>query len=274
MAQTNRLVLIYFCGPSCAYCRRMEAEVLSQPGVAAAINADYVPVKITADDFPTTARRYNVTHLPTTVITLPQGQWVDSKEGYVAAEEYVGRLGKVAFDVKRRREAVLAEMQSGPTPPVVNQPVVNQPVVNQPMANQPMANQPMANQPTWNPPTTSQPPAGQQAFGPPVVTTAPPSSAVPAAVSPPYGGSPYPIISPPMVTQQSPSMGTQQPPPSIQPQSPPIPPQYQQQVAVAPPQNNVASHVLPAIRRLALRAAVRSRWLTNSSGWPAIAVWA
>ena len=93
-AQTNRLVLIYFSGPSCVYCRRMEAEVLSQPGVAAAINADYVPVKIIADYFPTTARRYNITHLPTTVITSPQGQWVDSKEGFVAANEYVGSSGQ------------------------------------------------------------------------------------------------------------------------------------------------------------------------------------
>ena len=92
-AQTNRLVLIYFCGPSCVYCRRMEAEVLSQPAVAAAINADYVAVKIVADYFPTTAKRYSITHLPTTVITTPQGQWLDSKEGYVAADEYVARPG-------------------------------------------------------------------------------------------------------------------------------------------------------------------------------------
>ncbi len=116
-AQTNRLVLIYFSGPSCVYCRRMEAEVLGQPAVAAAINADYVPVKVVADYFPTTARRYNVTHLPTTVITSPQGQSIDSKEGYVAANEYVARLGQVAAEVKRRKEAVAVQMPNGPARP-------------------------------------------------------------------------------------------------------------------------------------------------------------
>ena len=246
-AQTNRLVLIYFCGPSCAYCRRMEAEVLSQPGVAAAINADYVPVKVTADYFPTTARRYNITHLPTTVITLPQGQWVDSKEGFAAADEYVARLGKVALNVKRRREAVLAQMQTGPTPSATNQP--------------------MANQPTWNPPITNQPPpAGQQPFGPPVVTNAPPSSAVPAGISPPYGNSPYPIVSPPTTAQQS-------PPPLIQQQPPPIPPQYQAQVAVAPPQNSMAPHTPPGNPPLGLEGCCpvslveKQQWVAGDRRW-------
>ena len=117
--QTNRLVLIYFSGPSCGYCRRMEAEVLSQPSVAAAINADYVAVKIVADYFPATAQRYGITHLPTTVIALPQGQWLDSKEGYVPADEYVARLGQVALDGETPGEAVVAQMPLAPTPPLI-----------------------------------------------------------------------------------------------------------------------------------------------------------
>ncbi len=197
----------------------MEAEVLSQPGVAAAINGDYVAVKVIADYFPTTARRYSITHLPTTVITTPQGQWIDSKEGYVAANEYVARLGQVAADVKHRREAAVAQIPNGPMPPVVNQPATNQPMVGQPMVNQPMAGQ--------------APPVGQPAFGPAVAANVPPSGAMSAGVSPPYGGSPNPIASPPAMTQQF-------PPPVNQQQPPAFPPQNQQQVAVAPPQNNMA----------------------------------
>jgi len=221
--QTNRLVLIYFSGRSCGYCRRMEAEVLNQPSVAAAINADYVAVKIVADDFPATARRYHITHLPTTVIVLPQGQPLDGKEGFAPANEYAARLGQVAFDMKRRREAVNAQMLAGATPPATNQPVMSQPMVNQPIGNQPMVNQPMPVQP---------PSSGQPPFGPPVAATIPPGAAVPSGVSPPYGGSPRPIASPPTVTMGQPQVAQQQ--------MPVIPPQYQERVAVAPPQNNVA----------------------------------
>jgi len=197
--QTNRLVLIYFCGPSCVYCKRMEAEVLSQPSVAAAINADYVAVKIVADQFPATARRYAITHLPTTVIASPQGPTLDRREGFVPASEYAARLGQVAFDMKRRREAVYAQMPAGGPPPAMNQPAMNQPVGVQ------------------------TPPAGQPPFGPAVTATAPSGAAVPSGISPPYGGSPRPIASPPTVVQQS--------PPPLVAQQPIGPPQNN----VAPP---------------------------------------
>jgi YHS domain-containing protein len=237
-AQTNRLVLVYFSGPSCAYCRRMEAEVLSQPGVAAAINADYVPVKVIADHFPTTAKRYNITHLPTTVITLPQGQWLDTKEGFVRADEYMARLGQVALDIKRRRQAaaVAAQIPNGVAAPAVNLPAVNQaqPAAAQPMANPAIANQPVANQPTANQPFAGrQLPAGQSPNGPAVVLNVPPGPAVPAGVSPPYGGVPNPIGPPPAMNQPSPQ-------PMVPQQPTFVPPRNQQQVAVAPPQNNIA----------------------------------
>ena len=261
-AQSNRLVLIYFSGPSCAYCRKMEAEVLSQPAVAAAINGDYVAVQVTADYFPTTAKRYNITHLPTTVITTPQGQWIDSKEGYVATNEYVARLGQVAADVKHRREAALAQIPNGPTPPVVNQPLPNQPVANQPVVAQPMATQPVANQPAVNQPIVGQSPP----VGPAVAANVPPGGAMPAGVSPPYGAPPRPIASPPAMTQQFPPPVNQQPPPAF-------PPQNQQQVAVAPPQNNVAPPAAPANPPIGLDGCCpvslveKQKWVAGDRRW-------
>ena len=54
--QTNRLVLIHFCAPWCNVCKRMETDVLGQPSVTAELRADYVAVKINADQFPATAQ--------------------------------------------------------------------------------------------------------------------------------------------------------------------------------------------------------------------------
>src|SRR3989304_1097186 len=59
-AQTNRLVLIHFWAPWCNACKKMDAEVFNQPGVGAALQASYVPVRINADQMPDTAKQYEI----------------------------------------------------------------------------------------------------------------------------------------------------------------------------------------------------------------------
>jgi thioredoxin-related protein/YHS domain-containing protein len=253
--QTNRLVLIYFSGRSCVYCRRLESEVLNQPSVAAAINADYVAVKIVADDLPATARRYGITNLPTTVIVSPQGQVLDGKQGFVTSRDYVTRIGQVAAEMKRRREAIVAQIPSGGIPPAASQPIVNQPVMNQPAvaqtlpSNQPpigmpgatmapaMVNQPPANQPGIYQPMTAQTlPPGQPSFGAPGTTTAPAGIVGPAGSSPQdYVQSQRPIPGPPVVPQTAPQVDVF--PPRQVAMQPPVDQPLNQ------PQNNV---VMPA----------------------------
>jgi protein disulfide-isomerase len=141
--QTGRPVLIYFCGSSCVYCRRMENEVLNQPAVIAEVNADYVPVNINADRFPTTARQYRIANLPTTIIVSPQGQVLDFKEGYVAVNEYAARLNQVAANARRTQETMVAQIPAGAVPPS-SQPAMNPQIVNPQMVNPQMANPPAA----------------------------------------------------------------------------------------------------------------------------------
>ena len=105
----------------------MEAEVYSQPSVAAGIALNYVPVKINADYFPATAKQYGVTALPTTVVTSPQGQLLDTIVGRAETADYVARLNQIAAAAKPHSAPVYAQVPASapatPPPAAVNPPV-------------------------------------------------------------------------------------------------------------------------------------------------------
>jgi len=115
-AQTNRLVLIHFWAEWCTNCRQMEQEVLSRPEVAAAVEANYVPVKINSDHFPTTRQQYGVTALPADIIITPQGQLVERLQGLPAPAQYVARLNQLAAELPGRGQESPARL-AGYLPP-------------------------------------------------------------------------------------------------------------------------------------------------------------
>jgi thiol-disulfide isomerase/thioredoxin/YHS domain-containing protein len=223
--RTNRLVLIHFSAPWCGVCKRMEAEVLVQPSVTAELSADYVAVKINADQFPALAERYGVTALPTTVIVSPDGQMLENMRGWVDADPYVARLSRVAGEARQRR-AETAQLASRPAAPPVSpaQPAAR-PEVTGPAT--PAASLP----PAYGRPVT---PIGT----PPPTMTAP----APAATAPAYGASAAPTVPavpagpPPASRYESPTA------PSSQPSGPRLPSNPPQNVA---PQNNLPSNNLP-----------------------------
>ncbi|HEX4415103.1 MAG TPA: thioredoxin family protein [Lacipirellulaceae bacterium] len=74
--ESKRLVLIHFWTPSCVPCKALEQNVFSQPGVATALENQFVPVKLNADENPATAQSFGITRVPTDVIITPDGQVV------------------------------------------------------------------------------------------------------------------------------------------------------------------------------------------------------
>ncbi len=125
-AQTNRLVLVHFWADWCHACKRLEREVLSQPPVAAAIEASFVPVKVNADHFPATCKQMGVTAFPTDVILAPDGRVIERIKGAAAASTYVGRLNQVVARMQQppagmaagvgRPSAPVAGAPNGPRP--------------------------------------------------------------------------------------------------------------------------------------------------------------
>lgn len=157
-AQTGRLVLVHFWSPSCGPCMNMERNVFSQPQVAEALEANYVPVKINADHFPHTCKQYGVTALPTDLILTADGQPVRRFQGEAPPNVYVGRLNEVAAAVRRR-----------PMPAYVQQPAAggrqdarattslpNPPRYEEPNWARPRNDRDIANRPQQQPPQLAQ----------------------------------------------------------------------------------------------------------------------
>src|SRR3954466_11899863 len=59
--ESNRLVLLHFWTPSCGPCMALNQNVFNQPGVANAIETQFVPVKLNADENSATATLYGIT---------------------------------------------------------------------------------------------------------------------------------------------------------------------------------------------------------------------
>jgi thiol-disulfide isomerase/thioredoxin/YHS domain-containing protein len=117
-AQSGRLVYAHFWAPWCGPCRRMEAEVFQQSAVADQVSANYVPVKIDADQYPELARRYGIVGLPTEVILTPQGQLIHAfnwRGQRINAATFVERLNQVAAIYRQQIGVQIAKTQ-GPGP--------------------------------------------------------------------------------------------------------------------------------------------------------------
>jgi len=95
-AQSNRLVLIHFWAPWCKPCLNMEKTVFSQPETGQALDANFVLVKLNADDSPSTAKMYQVSSLPTDVIVTPTGRLVAAIQSPPTAALYVAQMNRAA----------------------------------------------------------------------------------------------------------------------------------------------------------------------------------
>ncbi len=120
-AQTNRLVLVHFWAPSCKPCLELEKNVFSQPQVQQFIDARFVPIKINADDAPTTTKRYGISRLPTDLILTPGAQIVGRLGCPPAADAYMQQLLVAVSNPSNGPSGSMAT-PSGPGTPSLQQP--------------------------------------------------------------------------------------------------------------------------------------------------------
>ena len=95
-AQSNRLVLLHFTTRTCGPCKALDQSVFNQPQVGAAIEQDFVPVRIDADVAKALVGRYQIERVPTEVIVTPDGAPVASPPIPNAPQPYVDQLKNLA----------------------------------------------------------------------------------------------------------------------------------------------------------------------------------
>jgi protein disulfide-isomerase len=94
--QTGRLVLVHFWSPTCPPCMKLESAVFNQPTVANALQVQFVPVKINANEHPETAQSFGITHLPTDVVITADGQFVGRTISPPTAVAYLAETTQLA----------------------------------------------------------------------------------------------------------------------------------------------------------------------------------
>lgn len=91
--KTHRPLLLSFHMPGCSWCAKMDAETFTDPAVVD-LSRSFVCVIVDTDTDLPTAKRYDVTSFPTTILADPQGHILDAATGYVPASELLPTLRK------------------------------------------------------------------------------------------------------------------------------------------------------------------------------------
>src|SRR5262249_11003425 len=91
-AQSNRLILVHFWSKSCPACVRLERDVFSQAQVQQEIQTNFVPVKLNADEWPTTVKFYGIDRLPSDLLITPSGKIVGRMTSPQKPDDYLREL--------------------------------------------------------------------------------------------------------------------------------------------------------------------------------------
>ncbi len=101
----GKLVLVHFGTESCSWCKKMDADTFSSPEVGTACAKGYVAVALDADREKDLTKKYGIERVPTAVVLLPEGDLVETLDGYAPAGEFSEWLTHVGKDFSRYRQA-------------------------------------------------------------------------------------------------------------------------------------------------------------------------
>jgi YHS domain-containing protein/thiol-disulfide isomerase/thioredoxin len=147
--QTGRLVLVHVWSDGCVPCRALEQNVFNQPSFAAALEAQYVPVKLNANEYPAIAQGFGITRVPTDVILTPDGQVLSKSISPATPSAYISEVTQVANQyLSQSGHAFQNAVATAPMPSTLNAAYANL-QIGQPAAQAaPMATAPFSTGPS------------------------------------------------------------------------------------------------------------------------------
>ena len=114
-ARENKLLLLHFWDDHCPPCRRLEKNVFPRKDVAAAIDANFVAVKINVSDSPRLQQQYQIQSWPTDIILDANKQQLYRDISEQSPLKFIAVLEQIAAQQKNNRN-----LTSGSTNPATN----------------------------------------------------------------------------------------------------------------------------------------------------------
>ena len=109
--QSGRPLLIQVTANWCGYCRKMKAEVFSQPELQRNLVRGFVTVELDADKNRDLIKRLGIRSLPTTIILAPDMQIVDRLEGFQSAQQLQVKLNRFLTTAKFQQGIEIASRE-------------------------------------------------------------------------------------------------------------------------------------------------------------------
>jgi protein disulfide-isomerase len=112
VAQSEQRPLVLFVSSDhCVHCDRMIATTFRDVNVRQTLGSSFVVAAIKGAERPDLIEHLQIRSFPTTVLVSPEGEVLDLVIGYVDAERFQQRLGRLARGARRMERAPAAPQQ-------------------------------------------------------------------------------------------------------------------------------------------------------------------
>jgi thioredoxin-related protein len=91
----KKKVFLHFYADWCKYCVEMERKTFKDPAVIAALNRNFIPIRVDSDRDKQTASLYRVKGLPDTWFISESGDLIGHRPGYISTDQLMGLLNVV-----------------------------------------------------------------------------------------------------------------------------------------------------------------------------------